>query len=111
MATKKLKKKGKLNSLCTNHLFNDDCVKVKDKYDECVVCKKIWDEEIYINYCGENPHIPDMYKKAMEQFSSTYWDRKEEEMVSVKIKLIDTDYIYAYRNEPEWVYKFKVEKL
>ena len=100
--------KNKFTHECNNHEYNNDCVKVKDKYTNCMVCEKLLNKKIYVRYCGGNPHIPDMYKSALDQFSDINWKRNRTEIRTVKIKLINTSYEYSYKNEPEWIFKFKV---
>lgn len=96
---------------CGNSENNKDCKSVEKRFDFCELCNAVWKERIIIKCNSENPHAPDMYKEAIEQFKDEHWKRWNEDPYSIGLKLISTHYIYYnFGDDNYWEYKFRVIK-
>ena len=100
---------------CINN-YKSDCIKTFNKFDACELCLALKVQEIIIEESGDNPHLPDMFKRAIGEFRDTFWKRWHEEPYrvcaiiinqEVNQELVEDNYDYADYN---WLFTFKVVK-
>lgn len=92
----------------------NDCEPVKKQFDICSVCKAMWKKSITIKSEDTNPHLPDMYQKAVEIFLDRYHERLSYDvgLYTFKMKLVKQEYIYYDFGERNyWEFKFKAKKI